>query len=60
MHTDMVVVGSASPLHPLSYRELTHGEDECILMSDKQSGIMRLPEGALLSETLAFLVVVRP
>lgn len=29
-------------------------------MVDKESGITRLPEGALLSETWAFLAVVRP
>lgn len=60
MCTEMEVLDSANPQHPLSCRELTHGEVKCISMFDKDSGITCLPEGALLSETLAFLVVVRP
>lgn len=56
----MEVLGSVNPLHPLSCRELTYGEDEGILVSEKESGITCLPEGVLLGETLAFLVVVRP
>lgn len=60
MCPEMEVLGSVNPLHPLSCRELTHGEDEGILVSEKESGITCLPEGVLLGETLAFLVVVRP